>query len=294
MAAKPYAVQSSCLDILHYHHIGIYCVSIFLTILVKSCQVHRSLLHFFGDCCVALLSGPRHTVEGNHINFDGEDRKISQEDCGSLPCSFASTDRRAYGDGLGPGIQIYFGCGPHPVTVAFSPFVEIPYWIRNNIGGRCYWEGGTPTVMTTSTITYLIGNLYKPSCATVTGWGPHPRYTQQWSVESQTCWRLELWRRIDLWEKLSQEVQIQEGNVSTFPIQLSSPKLFFVFPNLICGIIHSKYLYISFTELTLQKNYWFHLVPYPFHDSWLFKVALSFVGDLKTFEMHCDFYICKP
>ena len=127
VAAKPYAVQSSCLEISHYNHIGIYCVSIFLTILVKSCQVHRSLLHFFWDCCVALLSGPRHTVEGNHIHFDGENRKISQEDCGSLPCSFTSTDRRAYGDGLGPGIQIYFGCGPHPVTVAFSPFVEIPY-----------------------------------------------------------------------------------------------------------------------------------------------------------------------
>ena len=150
--------------------------------------------------------------------------------------------------------------------------------------------------MTTNIITYLIGNLYKPSFATVTGWGPHPRYTQQWSVESQTCWRLELWRRIDLSEKLSQEVQIQEGNVSTFPIQLSSPKPQAVF------CIFQLDLWDHPLKIPLHliywthsaKNYWFHLVPYPFHDSWLFKVALSFVGDLKTFEMHCDFYICKP
>ena len=45
-------------------------------------------------------------------------------------------------------MMIYFGCGPLPVTV------------------------------TTRIIAYLVGDSYKPSFATVTGRGPHPRYTQ--------------------------------------------------------------------------------------------------------------------
>ena len=44
------------------------------------------------------------------------------------------------------GYGVYFRSTPHPVTV------------------------------TTRIITYLVGNPYKPSFATVTGWGVDPRY----------------------------------------------------------------------------------------------------------------------
>ena len=33
-----------------------------------------------------------------------------------------------------------------------------------------------PVTVTTRIITFLVGNPYKPSFATVTGKGPHPRY----------------------------------------------------------------------------------------------------------------------
>ena len=52
-------------------------------------------------------------------------------------------------EGRGSEAGIYFGTTPHPVTV------------------------------TTRIITFLIGNPYKPSFATVTGWGVDPRYTLQ-------------------------------------------------------------------------------------------------------------------
>lgn len=64
------------------------------------------------------LSAPGHTVEGNHINFHGEDRKISQKNCGSRPWNtFTSTDCGASGDGLWgdggapPGIPVAFLAG---------------------------------------------------------------------------------------------------------------------------------------------------------------------------------------
>ena len=34
-----------------------------------------------------------------------------------------------------------------------------------------------PVTVTTRIITFLVGNPYKPSFATVTGWGVDPRYT---------------------------------------------------------------------------------------------------------------------
>ena len=55
----------------------------------------------------------------------------------------------------------YFGTTPHPVTV------------------------------TTRIITFLIGNPYKPSFATVTGRGPHPRYTYYISWISDSSMRME-------------------------------------------------------------------------------------------------------
>ncbi len=50
------------------------------------------------------------------------------------------------------GIRVYLGTTPHPVTV------------------------------TTRIITFLIGNPYKPSFATVTGKGDNPMYTQEIQV----------------------------------------------------------------------------------------------------------------
>lgn len=88
----------------------------------------------------------RHTVEGNHIHFDSEDRKISQKHCGSRPgSSFTDrTDRRASGDGLWgdvaptPGIPVAFLAG----------FIEIPYIVNiwYNTGGHCFCEEATPKI----------------------------------------------------------------------------------------------------------------------------------------------------
>ncbi len=45
--------------------------------------------------------------------------------------------------------RVYIGCSPFPLTV------------------------------TTRIITFVVGDSYKPSSATVTGRGPHPSYTEQ-------------------------------------------------------------------------------------------------------------------
>ena len=64
---KPYAVQSSCLEVSHYNHIGVYCVSIFLTILVKSCQVHRSTpTLFWGLLCGIAFRPKAHCWRQSH------------------------------------------------------------------------------------------------------------------------------------------------------------------------------------------------------------------------------------
>ena len=39
-----------------------------------------------------------------------------------------------------------------------------------------------PVTVTTRIITFLVGNPYKPSFATVTGWGVDPRYTNSFDV----------------------------------------------------------------------------------------------------------------
>ena len=47
---------------------------------------------------------------------------------------------------------------------------------RTSQGGICFGCGPLPVTVTTRIITFLVGNPYKPSFATVTGRGPHPRY----------------------------------------------------------------------------------------------------------------------
>ncbi len=42
-----------------------------------------------------------------------------------------------------------------------------------------------PVTVTTRSITCLVGNPYKPSFATVTGWGVYPRYTHIWFVSKK-------------------------------------------------------------------------------------------------------------
>ena len=53
---------------------------------------------------------------------------------------------------------------------------NIPYWNSNGIlKASSGWKVYLP--VTTRTIIFLVGDPYKPSFVTVTGRGPHPRYT---------------------------------------------------------------------------------------------------------------------
>ena len=58
-------------------------------------------------------------------------------------------------------------------------FNQPVFFFPNSFSNRIYFGlSPLPVRVTTRTITFLVGNPYKPSFATATGWGVDPRYTR--------------------------------------------------------------------------------------------------------------------
>ena len=55
------------------------------------------------------------------------------------------------------------------------------------------WSTPHPLTVTTRIITFLVGNPYKPSFATVTGWGVDPTFTINKSTHSANVQPEKLW-----------------------------------------------------------------------------------------------------
>ena len=71
---------------------------------------------------------------------------------------------------------------------------------RSKYSMVCLRSTPHPVTVTTRIIAFLVGNPYKPSFATVTGWGVHRRY-----VRKRTGWELVEWFAFALendWGKL--------------------------------------------------------------------------------------------
>ena len=81
-----------------------------------------------------------------------------------------------------------------------------------------------PVTVTTRIITFLVGNPYKPSFATVTGWGVDPIYTQQTGLMGVTSIFSKKW--------------IQE--VSSWPVGVSGYEMLYFF-----GMLHTTQLYFG-------------------------------------------------
>ena len=80
------------------------------------------------------------------------------------------TTQRSWNYGL---IHVSWRSLCRPFFWKFRNDVRVTFWKVEYIIG---WNYPHPVTVTTRIITFLVGNPYKPSFATVTGWGVDPKY----------------------------------------------------------------------------------------------------------------------
>ena len=126
---------------------------------------------------------------------------------------------------------LYVGCGPLTVTV------------------------------TTRIITYLVGDSYKPSCATVTGKGPHPNY--MW------IFRHHQWRGMNIPNKYHGESRVTISN---------QPKL------------HALVLQRKSSNITINL----HFLMDPKMGNLM--IPCQRIWDMFTWlsDLFCEFFVCHP